>query len=110
MTSSAAETIAQLEAARGLALGDGAFYPQIVPGVLPIIGPSAPVELRRWGTEFLAETLATASLSGEQKQALISVVLGKLKDYLEIPSEDATVLKSAVQAVTSIYPLVFRYT
>jgi len=109
-SSAASDTITQLEAARHLALSDAAYYPQIVPGVLPIIGPTATLELRRWGADFLAETFAIPIFATEQKERLVSVVLQMLKDYLETPAEDASVIKSTVQAVTSIYPLAFRYT
>ena len=36
-------------------------------------------------------------------------VLQILKDLLEKPGEDATVVKSVVQTAASIYSLVFRY-
>lgn len=107
---SANETITQLESARKLALGDAAYYPQIVPGVLPIIGANAQLELRRWGADFLAETFAAPGLVLEEKQRLSSVILQTLKDFLEIPGEDAAVIRSVVQVATSIYPFVFKYT
>lgn len=107
---SANDTIAQLESARKLALGDAAYYPQIVPGVLPIIGANAQLELRRWGADFLAETFAAPGLVPEEKQRLSLVILQTLKDFLEIPGEDAAVIRSVVQVATSIYPFVFKYT
>ncbi|TKA51253.1 hypothetical protein B0A49_11621 [Cryomyces minteri] len=108
--SSANDTITQLNAARNLALGDAAYYPQIVPGVVPIIGANASLDLRRWGADFLAETFASPTLAGEEKQKLSLVVLQTLKDFLENPSEDTGVVKSVVQAAASIYPLVVRHT
>ncbi|KAI5309496.1 hypothetical protein KEM55_003118, partial [Ascosphaera atra] len=51
-----ADQLAQLDTARNVVLGDAALYPQIVQGVLPIIGANAHLQLRRWGAEFLAET------------------------------------------------------
>jgi hypothetical protein len=33
-----------------------------------------------------------------------------LKAYLDTPGQDFAVVKSVVQAIASIYPLVFRYT
>lgn len=107
---SPSETITQLESARKLALGDAAYYPQIVPGVLPIIGATAQLELRRWGADFLAETFAAPGLVSEEKQRLSLIILKTLKDFLEIPREDAAVITSVVQVATSIYPFVFRYT
>lgn len=103
-----AEMIPQLEAARRLVLGDAHFYPQIVPGILPIIGPGAPLAVRRWGADFLAETLASPALGTAQKDELSSVVLPNLRGLLEIPGEDAAVVKSVVQTVASVYSLIFR--
>ncbi|KZF23799.1 mRNA cleavage and polyadenylation specificity factor complex subunit [Xylona heveae TC161] len=106
---SVADQLAQLDAARKLVLGDSAFYSQIVQGILPIVGAHARVELRRWGADFLAETFASPGLSLEQKQQLCLLVLQTIKEILELPSEDASVIKSMVQASASIYPLVFRH-
>jgi symplekin len=102
------EMISQLEAARKLALADAQVYNQVVPGILPIIGPAAAVEVRRWGTDFVAECFASPSLPNAQKEQLVSEVLPVLKSFLDNPGEDAAVVKSVVQATTSIYPLVFR--
>ncbi len=109
-TSSATHnSITQLNAARGLALSDAAYYAEIVPGVLPIVGANAALELRRWGADFFAETFAAPVLAAPVKQQLSLLVLQTLKEYLEIAVEDAGVVKSAVQAAASIYPLVFRH-
>jgi symplekin len=104
-----ADQIIQLNAARNLVLGDANFYGQIVEGILPIIGANARLELRRWGADFLAETFASPTLSPEQKEKLSLKVLPTLKDLLEIPGEDAAVVKSVVQAAASVYPIVFRH-
>lgn len=109
MQTPAVDAVAQLDKARMLALGDSAFYAQIVPGVLPITGPTATLDLRRWGADFLAETFSCPTLSADQKQQLSLVVLQTLKDFLEIPGEDTAVVKSVVQSATSIYPLVFKH-
>lgn len=103
------DAVSQLDEARKLALGDSAYYPQIVPGVLPIIGPTASLDLRRWGSDFLAEALACPTLPVDQKQQLSLKILQTLKDFLEIPGEDAAVVKSAVQTATSVYPLVYKH-
>ncbi|EXJ56822.1 hypothetical protein A1O7_07166 [Cladophialophora yegresii CBS 114405] len=108
VAASAAAMIPQLEAARKLALGDPQVYNQVLPGILPIIGPSGHVEVRRWGAEFLAEAFASPSLPNTQKEQLSSDVLPTLRAMLETPGEDAAVTKSAVQAAASLYPLVFR--
>ena len=109
------ETIAQLNSARSIVLKDAAIYPQVVTGVLPVIGPERPVELRRWGADFLAETFASPVVSAEEKQSMCFSVLDTLKSYLlrkeeQGEEEDWTVVKSAIQAAASIYPLVFRHT
>ena len=107
------DTIKQLNAARDIVLKDAAIYPQVVPGVLPVISAERPVELRRWGADFLAETFASPVLNADEKQKLSLAVLDTLKSYLNRKEErgeeeDWTVVKSAVQAAASIYPLVFR--
>lgn len=101
--------VKQLNEARKLVLGDAAYYPQIIQGILPIIGPHAHVELRRWGADFLAETFASPSLPAHQKETMCLVVLDTLRDMLENPQEDAAVVKCVVQAAASVYPLVFRW-
>lgn len=109
MTLSVPDQLAQLEAARLLVLGDAGLYPQIVQGILPIIGANARLELRRWGAEFLAETFASPAFASYQKENSAVGVLQILKDLLEKPGEDAAVVKSVVQTAASIYGLVFRY-
>ena len=111
----AKDTIKQLNAARNIVLQDAAIYPQVVPGILPVITPTQPVELRRWGADFLAETFASPVVNAEEKQKMALIVLDTLRGYLSRKEEtgeeeDWTVVKSAVQCVASIYPLVFRHT
>lgn len=105
-----ADTIKQLNAARNLALADPALYPQVVPGLLRIVGADAILELRRWGADFFAETFASPVLAQEHKQNLGLQVLDTLKAYLERPNEDTAVIKSVVQTAASIYPFIFRQT
>lgn len=104
------QSIRQLDDARKLVLSDPNHYPQIIQGILPIIGPSARVELRRWGADFLAETFASPTVPAHQKETLSLVVLEILRIMIENPQEDAAVVKSVVQAAASIYPLVVRWT
>ena len=104
-----AAAVAQLDKARMFALKDAAFFPQIVPGILPLIGANAALEVRRWGADFIAETFASPAFPTDQKQQLSLVVLQTLKDWLDVPAEDAAVVKSVVQAATSVYPLVFKH-
>ncbi|EHA21563.1 hypothetical protein ASPNIDRAFT_130357, partial [Aspergillus niger ATCC 1015] len=103
------DQIAQLNAARNLVLGDAAFYPQIVNGVLPLIGANTRLELRQWGAEFLAETFASPALASAQKEQLAPKVLQTLREILELPERDPMVLKHIVQNAASLYPLVFRH-
>ncbi|KAJ5752424.1 hypothetical protein N7520_009341 [Penicillium odoratum] len=101
--------IAQLNAARNLVLGDAAFYPQIISGILPIVGPHAKLQLRRWGAEFLAETFASPQLATAQKEQLAQNVLQSIQETLLLPETDAAVLQSLVQTAASLYPLIFRH-
>ena len=109
MALSAADQVPKLEAARNLVLADSAHYAPVIPGILPIIGPHSPLEIRRWGAEFLAETFASPALAAQPKEKLSILVLATLKELLEIPVEDSGVVKSVIQAAASIYGLVFRY-
>jgi symplekin len=103
-----AEMIPQLEAARKLALADPQVYNQVLPGILPIIGSTAHLDVRRWGAEFLAEAFSSPSLSNSQKEQLLSEVIPPLRAMLDAPAQDMEVVKSVVQAAASLYPLVFR--
>ncbi|CAN9215760.1 unnamed protein product [Alternaria alternata] len=104
------QTIQQMESARSLALGDGRYYPTIIPGVLPIIGYSEDqsFEIQRWGADFLAEAFASPTWPQEVKQQSAPSVLATLKAYLE-NVEDKSVIKSAIQAAASVYPLVYKH-
>ncbi len=103
-----AEMIPQLEAARKLALADPQVYNQVLPGIMPIIGSTAHLDVRRWGAEFLAEAFSSPSLSNSQKEQLSSEVIPPLRAMLDAPAQDMEVVKSVVQAAASLYPLVFR--
>lgn len=106
--SSLSEVLPQLEAARRLVLADSHFYPEIVPRILLIVGPAAPVEIRRWGADFLAETFATPALGDAMKEQICLDAVTFLRAVLETPDEDAIVVKSAIQAVASSYTFLFR--
>ncbi|KAL8768693.1 MAG: hypothetical protein Q9209_005111 [Squamulea sp. 1 TL-2023] len=109
MSLSVAEQLTQLDAARQIVLADAGLYPQILQGILPIVGANARLELRRWGADFLAETFASPLLVPQEKERLSIVILQTLKELLENQSEDSNVIKSVIQAAASIYALVFRY-
>ncbi|RMZ02261.1 hypothetical protein D0862_06089 [Hortaea werneckii] len=107
--------LAQLNQARDIVLATPSVYPQVVPGVLCVVGASAALELRRWGAEFLAETFASPVLPADEKQKLSLVILDILRGYLSRKEErgeeeDGQVIKSTVQCAASVYPLVFRHT
>ncbi|KAI1386698.1 uncharacterized protein F4822DRAFT_410984 [Hypoxylon trugodes] len=103
------DQIRQLEGARKLVLGNAGYYTQVIQATLPIIGPSAQVEFRRWGAEFLAEAFATPAIAPGQKETLSLVVLETLKLLVEDDHQDVTVLRSVIQAAASIYPLALRW-
>jgi symplekin len=109
MSEAAKTAIRQLEAARQVVLADAAHYSVIIPGILPIIGPQAEVEVRRWGAEFLAEAFASPLLSSLAKEGLSIQALSLLNQLLEVPDQDDIVLKSVVQTAASVYALVFKY-
>lgn len=102
-------TLARLDTARHYALAEPSHYDRIVPGVLGIINSTTPIAQQRWGTGFLAETFASPVLPEQKKQDLIIKVLPTLQEYFETQVDDVVVIKNAVQAATSVYPLVFRY-
>lgn len=112
---STAETLTSLNSARDIVLRDHTLYPQVVPGILQVISPGSPLELRRWGADFLAETFASQAVTPDEKQQMCQVVLDTLRGYLSRKEtmgeeEDTSVVKSAVQCAASVYPFVFRHT
>lgn len=100
-----------LEHARSLALTDSKYYPSLMPGVLPLIGPNsnASLEVQRFGADFLAEMFASPMWPADAKQPIALLVLDTLKYYLD-EVHDRGVIKGAVQAAASVYPLVYRHT
>ena len=110
MALSIPDQLSQLNAARQIVLSDPTLYPQIVSGILPIIGANARYELRRWGAEFLAETFASPVISLKSKEQMAISALQTLKELLEVPGPDDTdVLKGVIQGSASIYGLIFKY-
>ncbi|KAH6898511.1 hypothetical protein B0T10DRAFT_111731 [Thelonectria olida] len=106
---SVSEQIRQLDDARKLVLGDVKYYPSVVNGILPIIGPTAPLQLRRWGAEFLAEAFATPALPNSEKETMQPYVLATLELMIANDREDPQVLRSVIQTAASIYPLAMRW-
>ncbi|RMY12574.1 hypothetical protein D0868_02492 [Hortaea werneckii] len=115
MTQAASSVLFQLDQARNIVLTSPSVYPQVVPGVIGVVGGNATLELRRWGADFLAETFASPVLPAEEKQKLSLAALDTLRAYLNRKEErgeeeDGQVIKSTVQCAASVYPLVFRHT
>ena len=105
-----ASMIPQLESARQLVLQDAQIYNQILPGILPIVGPTATLDVRRWGAEFFAEAFASPAMTTDQKEELGSQALPALRSMLEANGEDVAVLKSVVQSAASLYTPIFKRT
>lgn len=115
-----ASQIASLNQARALALADPSMYSKVLPAVLPILNSSNPnlsPELKSWGADFLAEIFSSPILSADDKQSMVVQVLPVLREFLELPGGQTTTpidqirtVKSALQTVASVFPLVFRYT
>lgn len=110
MATSVTQQLAQLNEARRIVLGDAQLYPQIVEGILPIIGPNARLQIQRWGADFLAETFASPVVPSKMKETMGIRVLQLLKDWLDQPGGgDVEIIKNVVQAAASIYEFVVRY-
>lgn len=103
------QQIRQLNDARKLVLSDVKFYPSVVRGLVPSIGPGAALELRRWGADFLAEAFATPALPNGEKETMAPYVLATLESLLQRDDEDHYVLRSVIQTASSIYPLALRW-
>lgn len=104
------DQIRQLEGARKLVLGDVSYYPQVIQATLPIIGPTAQVEFRRWGADFVSEAFATPAVTLSQKETLSLLVLETLMLLVQDTKQDPMVLRSVIQTAASIYPLALRWT
>lgn len=81
----------------------------IIPNILPLIGNNVALEQRRWGADFVAETLAAPLLSPDDKRTLSLQLLPLLKEYLEFDSQDDAVVMSALGGAASVYPIIFKY-
>lgn len=103
------EQIRQLDDARKLVLANVGHYPMIVQGILPILSPSSLPPLRRWAADFLAEAFAAPAMPSREKESLSLFVLESIKGVLENANEDPLVLRSIIQAASSIYPLAMRW-
>lgn len=109
MTSGDVKTkLEHLNQAKNLALNDPNFYPDILKGILPVIVASdGAIELRRWGSDFLAETFSSPQITSQTKQELALTCLEHLLTLLN--ELETGILKNVIQCSSSIYPLIFRY-
>ncbi|KAB5580975.1 hypothetical protein GE09DRAFT_459068 [Coniochaeta sp. 2T2.1] len=106
---STAEQLKQLQQARAVVLKDPAYWSSVVAGILPIVGPHNDVELRRWGADFIAEAVATPAVPLRAREDVCMKTLGTLRMLLDEQGLDAVVLRSAILAAASVYPLVVRW-
>lgn len=105
------EQMQQLNNARKMAFENPAYFKQIVTGIFPLTAPSAPVVLRRWAAEFIAEAIACPALRTQEKDELTITVIdgGALRALVEDPDQDPLVLKAGIMAAASAYPVVVRW-
>jgi len=117
-TSTASGQMAQLDAVRQMALVDPNNYKSVLTQIMPIFlsqnNPSP--SLRAWGADFIAEAYSSPAFPPEDKQQVSIAALPVLKELLELAPgqknasvEQTAMLKSTIQAASSIYPHVFRY-
>jgi symplekin len=110
--------MAQLDAVRQMALVDPNNYKSVLTQIMPIFqsqnNPSP--ALRAWGADFIAEAYSSPAFPSQDKQDVSVAALPVIKELLELPQgqqaasiEQTGMVKSAIQAASSIYPHVFRH-
>ncbi|KIW07750.1 uncharacterized protein PV09_01679 [Verruconis gallopava] len=110
--------MAQLEAVRQMALVDPSNYKSVLTQIIPIFksqnNPSP--ALRAWGADFIAEAFSSPAWTAQDKQEVSIPALPVLREMLELPPGQQSVpisqtsmIKSVIQAASSIYPHVFRH-
>lgn len=110
--------MAQLDAVRQMALVDPNNYKSVLTQIMPIFraqnNPSP--ALRAWGADFIAEAYSSPAFPAEGKQEVSITALPVLRELLELPAsqqaaslDQTGMLKSTIQAASSMYPHVFRY-
>lgn len=104
----AVEQLAQLNQVRNHVLADAVHYPDIISGIVPLIGTGNHLETQRWGAEFMAEAFASPMVSGPTKEKMALTALPVIRDWLADQPDEA-VIKSATQTAASVYPYVFRH-
>ena len=105
-----ADTLDKLKQLRQFALQDPTKFNDVFPQATMTAGPMSPLVLRRWGAEFIAESLANPTWPMEMKSLLgRELLLPILQYYVNEPKQDTSVLKSAIQIATSFYPIIFLH-
>ena len=111
--------MAQLDAVRQMALVDPNNYKSVLTQIMPIFqsqnNPSP--ALRAWGADFIAEAYSSPAFPAEGKQEVSLAALPVIKELLEMSTaqqqaagmDQTAMLKSTIQAASSIYPHVFRH-
>ncbi|KAF2435728.1 hypothetical protein EJ08DRAFT_286859 [Tothia fuscella] len=117
----ASQQLAQLFKARDIALADPTMYSQVIPVMVAVLlgqppSPKPSQIVKVWGADFLAETFSSTMLGADVKQAFAISALPVFMDFLTLPEnvqktpvELTSMTKSIIQAVASVYPLVFRH-
>ncbi|KAI9662140.1 MAG: hypothetical protein M1831_002836 [Alyxoria varia] len=109
MGDAASGTLAHLKNARDACLQNPPHYLQLAPAILNNVAGASDLELRRWTADFFAEMFSSPMLAPEHKEHLGLMALDLLKGYLEMPKQDTAILKSTVQAITCIYPFIYKH-
>jgi len=99
------DQLKNLDQARLLVLKDPVYWPQIFRGILPVVAIPT-IELRRWGSRFLAETFSSPVLNPEVKQELAKESLDTL--LILVMEKDVEVAKNIAQCCASVYPFIFK--
>jgi symplekin len=99
------DQLRNLDQARLLVLKDPVYWPQIFRGILPVVAIPT-IELRRWGSRFLAETFSSPVLNPEVKQELAKESLDTL--LILVMEKDVEVAKNIAQCCASVYPFIFK--
>ena len=110
--------MAQLDAVRQMALVDPNNYKSVLSQIMPISQArnSPSPAMKAWGADFIAEAFSSPAFPAEGKQEVSINALPVIKEFLDLPAgqqavsiEQTAMLKSTIQAASSIYPHVFRY-
>jgi symplekin len=98
-----------LLSARAAALENPELYNQVLPPVLGLMSEKPSIIVRRWVAAFIAEALSSAAVHPDEKERIVLMVLPAIKGFLEAETEDEDIIKNAVVAAASAYPIGFRH-